>query len=188
MGASIGMCVLLFILPVVAILIKIDSRGPVFFFQNRVGRFGKRIRFIKFRTMIVDAHLKQSQLDEFNETRGITFKMRNDPRLTRIGKLLRKSSIDEMPQFWVVLKGDMSLVGPRPPLLSEVSRYNSIQKIRLTVPQGITGLWQVRGRSKLQFEEMVDLDNYYAVHANLLLDIKIILYTIPSVLFGRGAV
>jgi lipopolysaccharide/colanic/teichoic acid biosynthesis glycosyltransferase len=156
--------------------------------QTRVGQYGHRFKFIKFRTMKVGAHLRQWELDDLNESGGITFKLSNDPRITRVGRFLRRTSLDEMPQFWNVLRGDMSLVGPRPPLLREVSQYNEIQKVRMSVPQGMTGLWQVRGRSNLKFDDMVDLDVHYALHASLAIDLKILLATFPTVLLGRGAV
>ncbi|MBF0432063.1 MAG: sugar transferase [Fibrobacteria bacterium] len=187
LGALIGLFLFFLFLPIIALIIKLDSPGPVFFFQSRVGQYGTKFRFIKFRTMVVDAHLQQNELNMLNETQGLTFKMTSDPRVTRFGRFLRKTSIDETPQFWVVLLGDMSLIGPRPPLLTEVERYDQIQKVRLTVPQGITGLWQVRGRSRLKFDEMMDLDSYYALNASFWLDFKILFYTFPAVLFGRGA-
>lgn len=186
-GALVGLALLFLIFPFVALAIRVDSRGPVFFVQTRVGRYGRRFKFIKFRTMGVDAFRRQGALDTFNETGGLTFKVAGDPRVTRIGKWLRRSSIDEMPQFWNVLLGDMSLVGPRPPLLGEVERYDRHQKIRMTVPQGLTGLWQVRGRSGLDFSGMVDLDVHYALHANFGMDLAILWHTIPAVLLGRGA-
>lgn len=186
-GSLMGLGFLFLIMPAMALAIKLDSRGPLFFFQTRIGQYGKKFRFIKFRTMIVDSHLKQWELDSINETGGPTFKSARDPRVTRVGRLLRKSSLDEMPQFWNVLLGQMSLVGPRPPLLYEVDRYDDTQKLRLTVPQGITGLWQVRGRSDTSFKDMVDLDVHYALHCNLWTDMKILYQTVPTVLFGRGA-
>jgi len=128
------------------------------------------------------------ELDNLNESGGITFKLHNDPRITRVGRFLRRTSLDEMPQFWNVLRGDMSLVGPRPPLLREVSQYNDIQKVRMSVPQGMTGLWQVRGRSNLKFDDMVDLDVHYALNASLVIDLKILMATFPTVFLGRGAV
>jgi lipopolysaccharide/colanic/teichoic acid biosynthesis glycosyltransferase len=187
-GAIMGLMLLFFFFTFIVCWIKLDSRGPVFFLQTRVGQYGQRFKFIKFRTMKVGAHQKQWELDNLNESGGLTFKLQNDPRVTRVGRFLRRTSLDEMPQFWNVLRGQMSLVGPRPPLLREVSQYNEIQKVRMTVPQGMTGLWQVRGRSNLKFDQMVDLDVYYALHANLILDLKILLATLPTVFFGRGAV
>ncbi len=187
-GALAGLMFLFIVfLPMVA-FIKADSRGPIFFVQTRVGQYGHRFKFLKFRTMRVGAHLRQWELDNLNESGGITFKISNDPRITRVGRVLRRTSLDELPQFWNVLRGEMSLVGPRPPLLREVSQYNEIQKVRMTVPQGMTGLWQVRGRSNLKFDDMVDLDVYYALHASLAIDVEIIMATIPTVLLGRGAV
>ena len=187
-GSLVGLMVLFCLFPAIVACMKLDSRGPIFFVQTRVGRYGRRFKFIKFRTMKVGAHLKQWELDELNESGGLTFKLANDPRITRVGRFLRRTSLDEMPQFWNVLKGEMSLVGPRPPLLREVSGYNDIQKVRMTVPQGMTGLWQVRGRSNLKFSEMVDLDVYYALHPSLLLDAKILVATFPTIVLRRGAV
>jgi lipopolysaccharide/colanic/teichoic acid biosynthesis glycosyltransferase len=180
--------VLFALFPLLVLFIKCDSGGPIFFVQTRMGQYGRRFKFIKFRTMRVGAHQKQWELDNLNESGGLTFKLRDDPRITRVGRFLRRTSLDEMPQFWNVLRGDMSLVGPRPPLLREVSNYNDIQKVRMTVPQGMTGLWQVRGRSNLRFDDMVDLDVYYALHPSLGLDLKILMATFPTVMFGRGAV
>ena len=187
-GSLFGLMALFCVFGFLVLLIKLDSRGPVFFVQTRVGQYGQRFKFIKFRTMKVGAHLRQWELDDLNESGGITFKLSKDPRITRVGRFLRRASLDETPQFWNVLRGDMSLVGPRPPLLREVSRYNDIQKVRMTVPQGMTGLWQVRGRSNLKFDDMVDLDVHYALHASLAIDLKILLATFPTVFLGRGAV
>lgn len=187
-GALAGLMALFALFPLLVFLIKSDSRGPIFFVQTRVGQYGQRFKFIKFRTMRVGAHQQQWELDNLNESGGLTFKLRDDPRVTRVGRFLRRTSLDEMPQFWNVLRGDMSLVGPRPPLLREVNNYNDIQKVRMSVPQGMTGLWQVRGRSNLKFDDMVDLDVYYALHPSLGLDLKILMATFPTVMFGRGAV
>ena len=187
-GSLLGLMALFIVFLFLVVIIKLGSRGPVFFVQTRVGQYGHRFKFIKFRTMKVGAHLRQWELDNLNESGGITFKLHNDPRITRVGRFLRRTSLDEMPQFWNVLRGDMSLVGPRPPLLREVSQYNDIQKVRMSVPQGMTGLWQVRGRSNLKFADMVDLDVHYALHASLALDLKILMATFPTVFLGRGAV
>ena len=187
-GAVLGLMALFLVFLFLCALIKLDSRGPIFFVQTRVGQYGHRFKFIKFRTMKVGAHVKQWELDNLNESGGLTFKLHNDPRVTRVGRFLRRTSLDEIPQFWNVLRGEMSLVGPRPPLLREVSQYDDVQKVRMTVPQGMTGLWQVRGRSNLKFTDMVDLDVYYALHASLAIDLKIMVATVPTVLFGRGAV
>ncbi len=186
-GSLVGLMVLFLGFFLIVVCIKLDSRGPIFFLQTRVGQYGHRFKFIKFRTMRVGAHVKQWEIDSLNESGGLTFKMQNDPRVTRVGQLLRRTSIDEMPQFWNVLRGQMSLVGPRPALLGEVNRYNDIQKVRMTVPQGMTGLWQVRGRSNLKFDQMVDLDVYYALHPSLRMDLKILMATLPAVFLGRGA-
>jgi len=188
LGSIVGLMLLFLAFPILVILIKMDSSGPIFFIQTRVGQYGHRFKFIKFRTMKVGSFQKQWEVDNLNESGGLTFKLQNDPRITKFGKFLRRSSMDEFPQFWNVLLGQMTLVGPRPPLLREVGQYNNIQKVRMTVPQGMTGLWQVRGRSNLKFDQMVDLDVYYALHASLVLDLKILLITFPTVFFGRGAV
>jgi lipopolysaccharide/colanic/teichoic acid biosynthesis glycosyltransferase len=187
-GSLLGLMALFLLFLFLVVLIKADSRGPIFFVQTRVGQYGHRFKFIKFRTMKVGAHLRQWELDNLNESGGLTFKLHNDPRITRVGRFLRRTSLDEMPQFWNVLRGEMSLVGPRPPLLREVSQYNDIQKVRMTVPQGMTGLWQVRGRSNLRFDDMVDLDVYYALHPSLSIDLRILMATFPTVFLGRGAV
>jgi lipopolysaccharide/colanic/teichoic acid biosynthesis glycosyltransferase len=186
-GSLIGLLFFFLFIPVLAFAIKLNSRGPIFFIQTRVGQYGRKFKFVKYRTMIVDAHQKQWELDNFNETGGLTFKMSKDPRVTTLGYWLRRTSLDETPQFWNVLKGEMSLVGPRPPLLGEVERYTEQQKLRMTVPQGMTGLWQIRGRSAIPFEKMSDLDSYYALNANLGLDLIILWKTFPVVIFGRGA-
>ncbi len=187
-GAVFGLMFFFLLLGPVAAAIRLDSKGPVFFIQTRVGQYGRRFKFIKFRTMAVDAHVRQWELNGLNETGGPTFKLARDPRVTRVGQWLRRASLDEVPQFWNVLKGEMSLVGPRPPLLHEVGQYDAVQKIRMTVPQGMTGLWQVRGRSGLKFDQMVNLDVHYALHACFPLDLRILWLTLPTVWRGRGAV
>ncbi|MFP4522534.1 MAG: sugar transferase [Fibrobacterota bacterium] len=176
----------LLFLPVAA-AIKLDSPGPVFFKQNRVSKNGKIFRFYKFRTMFTGSSFTPEEMDRLNEAHFPLFKMKNDPRITRTGKFLRKYSIDEFPQFWNVLKGEMSIVGPRPPLVHEVENYNEHQKKRLSVKQGITGLWQVSGRSNVYFDRMVNLDIYYIENRSLWLDIKIILKTIPEIFIHTGA-
>jgi lipopolysaccharide/colanic/teichoic acid biosynthesis glycosyltransferase len=187
-GSLLGMLIFFITFPFIATIIKLDTQGPVFFVQTRAGQYGRRFKFVKFRTMVVGAHQRQWELDKFNETGGLTFKMAGDPRVTRVGRILRRLSLDEIPQFWNVLCGDMSLVGPRPPLLSEVDRYEQLQRIRMTVPQGMSGLWQIRGRSGIKFKEMANLDVHYALNANLFFDFIILWHTIPVVLMGRGAV
>jgi lipopolysaccharide/colanic/teichoic acid biosynthesis glycosyltransferase len=173
---------------IIAILIKISSGGPIFFKQLRCGLYGRKFVFYKFRTMIADAESKLKDLAKYNEMNGPVFKMTNDPRITRVGKWLRKFSIDELPQLWNVFKGDMSLVGPRPPLPSEVEQYDIWQRRRLSMRPGITCLWQARGRNKItDFTEWMRLDLEYIDTWSLLLDFKILIKTIPVVLFGTGA-
>jgi len=170
-----------------ALAIKLESRGPVFFKQERLGYRGQPFRLYKFRSMRDHAESDLKHLRPLNEVSGPMFKLKADPRRTRVGKFIRKTSIDEIPQLLNVLKGDMSLVGPRPPLSSEVDRYEEWEKGRLEVRPGITGLWQVRGRSELDFDEMVLMDLYYIENWSLGLDLQILLQTIPAVLFSRGA-
>ncbi|MCY9023222.1 sugar transferase [Priestia megaterium] len=183
-GASVGLIVLSMVFLIVALLIKIeDPKGPIFFSQKRIGKNEKEFNMYKFRSMVTDAESRLKDLLEQNETTGAMFKMKNDPRVTKVGNFIRKTSIDELPQLWNVLKGDMSLVGPRPPLPREVSEYTTYDKQRLLVQPGCTGLWQVSGRSNIGFEDMVKLDIHYAQNRNMLFDVKIILKTI-GVLFG----
>lgn len=188
-GALIGLVILSVLFIAVAFLIKVeDPRGPVFFAQERVGKKGKNFKMYKFRSMVVDAEDKLKDLLELNETTGAMFKMKNDPRITKIGKFIRKTSIDELPQLWNVLKGDMSLVGPRPPLLREVLEYTAYDKQRLLVKPGCTGPWQVSGRSNIGFKEMVELDLIYIKTRNCKADINLILKTIKIILIpNKGA-
>lgn len=171
----------------IALMIKLDSPGSVIFGQKRVGKGGKHFTCFKFRSMVADANARREFLRNLNEADGPLFKIRNDPRLTRVGRWLRRFSLDELPQLYNVLRGDMSLVGPRPPLPEEVAQYQPWHLRRLGVMPGMTGLWQVSGRSRLPFDEMVLLDIYYAEHWSLALDLKILLRTIPKVIFGEGA-
>lgn len=172
----------------VALAVRLDSQGPVIFRQVRVGRRGHRFRCLKFRSMYVDAEARKAALLARNEMPGgVTFKMRHDPRVTRVGRVLRKLSLDELPQLWNVLVGEMSLVGPRPAVPSEVVQYGPEERRRLAVRPGITGLWQVRGRSEIPFDEQVALDVAYIESQSLLGDLRILLATIPAVLLGRGA-
>ncbi len=171
----------------VALAIRLDSPGPILFRQTRVGLYGRPFTLYKFRSMRVDAEQQLSELEQMNEASGPIFKMRNDPRQTRIGRFIRRTSLDELPQLLNVLNGDMSLVGPRPPIPREVEQYDEWHRRRLEVAPGVTGLWQVSGRSQLTFDEMVMLDLYYAENWSLLLDLKILLRTIPTVLLGTGA-
>ncbi|MGH2370559.1 MAG: sugar transferase, partial [Chloroflexota bacterium] len=171
----------------VAIAVKLDSRGPVFYPQERVGAGGRVFRIYKVRSMYVDAERRLRELVDRNEVGGPIFKMKDDPRRTRVGRFIRKFSLDEVPQLWNVLMGDFSLVGPRAPIPHEVELYDEWHKRRLEVTPGLTGLWQVSGRSDLPFDEMVMLDLYYIENWSLWLDLKILLQTIPAVLSGRGA-
>lgn len=185
--AALGLIVMSPMLAVIALLIKWDSHGPVLFPQVRVGRDGRLFTLYKFRSMFIGADEEKEQLRELNEASGPFFKMRDDPRRTKVGRWLRRLSLDELPQLWNVLKGDMSLVGPRPPVPSEVEEYEPWHRKRLLVDPGITGLWQVSGRSELTFDEMVMLDLFYAENWSLWLDFKIMLRTIPTVVMGTGA-
>jgi len=187
---SVSLAALLLISPLMilaAALIKLESRGPVFFSQKRVGKDGKVFNLYKFRSMVQGA---EDQFEKVVAQKGgniIRFKAKDDPRITRIGKIIRKLSIDELPQLINVLVGDMSLVGPRPPVPIEVERYSAWHKKRLRVRPGITGLWQVSGRSELPFEDMIRLDIYYIENWSLWMDFRIVLRTIPTVIFGSGA-
>ena len=171
----------------IGLLIKLDSRGPVFFFQERIGQNQRRFRMVKFRTMVPNAEELKKELEALNEADGPVFKIRNDPRLTRIGGFMRKHSIDEFPQLFNVWIGQMSLVGPRPPVLPEVVKYTWAQRRRLSVRPGMTGLWQVSGRSDVGFEEWVGLDLEYIDTWSLWGDLVILFKTFKEVFYGRGA-
>ena len=171
----------------IAISIKLDSRGPVFYFSERIGKKGRVFQCTKFRTMVQDAELRRAEVMHLNERDGILFKISNDPRITRLGRFLRKYSLDELPQFWNVLRGDMSIVGPRPPIGSEVRKYRLDDLRRLDVTPGITGLWQVQARQNPSFESYVSLDMAYIDNWNVWLDLKIIVRTIAVVLAGTGS-
>lgn len=180
----------LLILPltiVIALAVRLDSAGPIIYTQTRIGKQGKPFVCYKFRSMVSDADELRGALATRNEATGPLFKVRNDPRQTRVGRFLRRYSLDELPQFYNVLRGEMSLVGPRPNLPYEVEQYQEWHKKRLSVSPGITGLWQVSGRSDLTFDEMVLLDIYYVENWSLALDLHILLRSIPAVLNGRGA-
>ena len=169
-------------------LIKLDSPGPAFFGQKRVGRYGKLFRMWKFRSMYTDAEKRKDELLEANEmSGGVTFKMKSDPRVTRVGRFIRKTSIDELPQLWNVFCGDMSLVGPRPPVPREVAEYSLSDRRRLEVTPGITCIWQVSGRSEIPFDQQVELDVAYIESQSFWLDLKLLFLTIPAVLLGKGA-
>jgi lipopolysaccharide/colanic/teichoic acid biosynthesis glycosyltransferase len=173
---------------VVALLIKCTDGGPIFFRQRRVGQFGQEFDFFKFRSMIVNAEALRLGLLACNKHgNSITFKMSRDPRVTWIGRILRKTSIDELPQLWNVLKGEMTLVGPRPAVPGEVVQYDAYERRRLAAVPGLTCIWQVNGRSDLDFRQQVELDLDYIRERTLWLDLKLLLLTIPAVLSGRGA-
>jgi lipopolysaccharide/colanic/teichoic acid biosynthesis glycosyltransferase len=186
-GGLIGFAVMALLYPFIAAAIKLNSRGPVFFVQERVTRDGRPFRFYKFRTMAIDRRLSSAEKDRINEMGGPHFKSRLDPRVTAVGRFLRKFSLDELPQFYNVVKGDMSLVGPRPPLKHEVEQYSARERGRLQVRAGMTGPWQVSGRSHIGFFRMVEMDLDYIARPSLLRDILILIRTIPAVLTHRGA-
>jgi exopolysaccharide biosynthesis polyprenyl glycosylphosphotransferase len=184
-GAALWLLLPLFV--VVMALIKLTSRGPVFFRQKRVGLHGYTFNMLKFRSMVTDAESLKNSLRDANEQSGPVFKMKNDPRVTRIGRFIRRYSIDELPQLINVLRGDMSLVGPRPPVPDEVAKYEAWQRRRLSVRPGLTCLWQVSGRNQISFEDWMVLDMQYIDHWSLGRDLNLICRTIPIVLSGRGA-
>lgn len=172
----------------VALLIKVTDWGPVIFWQTRVGYRGREFPFPKFRSMVVNAEELKAKLAEQNDhDDSITFKMKRDPRVTWIGRFIRRGSIDELPQFWCVLKGEMSLVGPRPPVPSEVERYTLADRRRLDAMPGLTCTWQVSGRGEIPFDKQVELDVEYIESQSIWFDLKLIFLTIPAVLFGKGA-
>lgn len=178
---------LLPVIPAIAIMIKLDSPGPVFFKQDRVGRFGRVFKFYKFRSMFRGSENRKSEVESLNEQEGPIFKIRSDPRVTSVGRFLRQSSLDEIPQILNVLKGDMSLVGPRPHIPSEVEQYEGWQRARLRVKPGITCLWQISGRSQISFDEWMQLDIRYVRERSVLADLRILIKTIPAVMARRGA-
>jgi lipopolysaccharide/colanic/teichoic acid biosynthesis glycosyltransferase len=182
---------LLFLAPVfavIALLVKLEDGGPVFFAQTRVGRFGRQFKMYKIRSMCMDAEKRlQDLLGENDHKEGVTFKLKEDPRITRVGKWLRKFSLDELPQLYNVLIGNMSLVGPRPPVPREVEKYSLADRRRLLVTPGITCIWQISGRSEIDFSGQVKLDVQYIENQNLLTDFRILVKTLPAVISGRGA-
>jgi lipopolysaccharide/colanic/teichoic acid biosynthesis glycosyltransferase len=177
-GSGIGIIIVSPVLLLIAIIIKFEDGGPVIFKQERVGYNGKRFFIYKFRSMRVDAEQLKQNLLKKNEVKGAMFKIKDDPRVTNFGRFIRKHSLDELPQFFNVLVGDMSLVGPRPPLVEEVEKYTEYEKQRLIVRPGLSGLWQISGRNNLSFSDMVELDLQYIQTRNIILDSKIILKTI----------
>jgi exopolysaccharide biosynthesis polyprenyl glycosylphosphotransferase len=186
--SSIALVLLTPVFLLIAILIKLEDRGPVFFCQKRVGKDGREFRMFKFRSMCLDAEARLAELLKTNQHKqGVTFKMKDDPRLTRVGKWLRKFSLDEFPQFYNVLIGDMSMVGPRPPVPREVKLYSLADRRRLVVKPGLTCFWQIGGRSEIDFSGQVKLDVEYIESQSFWVDIKIIAKTVPAVLTGKGA-
>lgn len=172
----------------VALCIKLTDGGPALFWQKRVGRWGREFPFPKFRSMVLNAEaLKDTLLAQNDHQQSVTFKMKRDPRVTWIGRIIRKLSIDELPQLWSVLKGDMSLVGPRPPVPREVALYTLSDRRRLDVTPGLTCIWQVSGRGDIPFDQQVELDVQYIASQSFWFDLKLLLKTVPAVLLGKGA-
>lgn len=186
-GSAVLMLILSPIFALTYIAIKLQDGGPTIFAQTRIGKWGKPFTFYKFRSMVLNAEDLKSKLMQYNEMNGVTFKIKNDPRITPIGRLIRKLSIDELPQLWCVFKGDMSLVGPRPPVPSEVAQYSNFHHYRLDCTPGITCIWQVSGRNEIQFEDQVKLDVQYIHRRTLREDIKILFQTVKAVVTARGA-
>jgi exopolysaccharide biosynthesis polyprenyl glycosylphosphotransferase len=187
-GGVVGVLLLLLLAPFIALAIRLESPGPIFFGQTRVGENGRRFTCWKFRSMYIDAEERKKELLHLNEMGGAIFKIRDDPRVTRVGKFLRKTSLDELPQFWNVLRGEMSLVGTRPPTPDEVEKYENWQRRRISIKPGLTGLWQVSGRNSINdFNEVVRLDLKYIDSWSLSLDFKLLLKTLKVVFFREGA-
>lgn len=187
LGSSLALLALSPLFSLIAVAVRLDSRGPVFFRQQRAGRNGRPFTFYKFRSMIADAEKQRAALASQNEKDGPIFKIRKDPRITRVGRLLRRYSLDELPQLWNVLKGDISLVGPRSPTPDEVGKYERWQRRRLDVIGGITCTWQVSGRSEISFRDWMRLDMRYIACRSLWRDLRLLMQTLPAVISGRGA-
>ena len=188
-GSIVGLLITAILFPFIAIAIKIeDAKGPVLFSQTRIGKNGRRFRIYKFRSMYADAEARKKELMAQNEVKGLMFKMENDPRITKVGKFLRRTSLDELPQFWNIFKGDMSLVGTRPPTVDEFEQYNDYYRRRMSITPGLTGLWQVSGRSEVKdFNEVVKLDLQYIDNWSIGQDLKILIQTVGVVLLGKGS-
>ncbi len=186
--SSVALVVLLpFLLVVAAIIYLDDPRGDPIFVQDRVGKNGKHFRFLKFRSMVANAEERLEELKDLNEMDGPVFKIRDDPRVTRFGRFIRRTSIDELPQLINIILGDMSLVGPRPPLPREVEQYGTYEMQRLLVKPGLTCYWQARGRNEIKFRQWMELDMKYVYNHSLWIDIKLLFLTVRSVLTGKGA-
>lgn len=186
-GAVVGLLFMAILYVIVGMLIKLDSRGPIIFGQIRVGKNGRHFKCYKFRSMYTNAEERKKELEHLNTKKGAIFKLDEDPRITNVGRMIRKTSLDEFPQFWNVLKGDMSLVGTRPPILDEVRQYSNSNHRRLSIKPGITGLWQVSGRNQIEdFEKIVALDVHYIDHWSLWLDIKILCKTVLAIFKRTG--
>lgn len=185
--AGIGLIGSMPIWALIVVAIRLDSPGPAIFVQERVGLSGRRFKFYKFRSMHVDAQSRLAEVQALNEVDGPVFKMRRDPRVTRVGAFLRRTSLDELPQLVNVLKGEMSMVGPRPPLPSEVARYRPEDMIRLSVKPGLTCLWQVRGRSTVGFDKWMEYDREYVLTSSLTVDLAILVQTVWAVVSCQGA-
>jgi lipopolysaccharide/colanic/teichoic acid biosynthesis glycosyltransferase len=185
--AAIGLILSLPIWLIVGLAIKLDSEGPIIFVQDRVGLNGRYFKFLKFRSMYSDAEERLQELLAMNEAQGPVFKIRRDPRITRVGRFIRRTSLDELPQLINILRGEMSLVGPRPALVREAELYRPVDRVRLEVKPGLTCLWQVRGRSEVDFDTWMEYDREYVVRRSALLDLEIIVRTVGVVLTCRGA-
>jgi len=187
-GTLIGLLLISPILIAIAVAIKLTSKGPILFKQKRIGQHGKEFYIYKFRSMFIDAEERLEELKKYNETNELMFKMQDDPRITALGKFLRKYSLDEFPQLINVLKGEMSLVGFRPPLPSEVENYKKWHYVRFAMMPGLTGPWQISGRSSIKkFDQVINLEYEYTKNWSLLKDVEILLKTVPVVLFGKDA-
>jgi lipopolysaccharide/colanic/teichoic acid biosynthesis glycosyltransferase len=186
LGASLGLLAVAPLLLVIAVAVKLEDGGPVFFRQQRVGRYGRRFRMLKFRTMVPDADALKESLRDRNEAKEGLFKIAEDPRVTRVGRLLRRSALDELPQLWNIVRGEMSLVGPRPLVLDEDQRIEGWHRRRLELTPGMTGPWQILGPARVPLREMVAIDYLYVANWSLWTDIKILLRTVPHVIQRRG--